>query len=134
MIKELKKTIIFSLVFSVFFASFLCCCLTGVSHANSTDIKSENMESHCHSNASKTTNSKDSKDCECEHTAAILDVKGFDLLKSNLSLAKPHDDLFSQSVSFSKTTEETAILTEHSPPVAHKRASPLYLEFSALRI
>ncbi len=134
MIKRSKKTVIFTLVFSVFFASLLCCCLTGVSHANFTDIKAENAESHCHSEASEATDSTDSKDCECEQITTTPSAKGSDLSNSKLSLVKFWDDLFLQRASFSKIVEETIILTEHSPLAVYKRAVPLYLEFSILRI
>jgi len=132
--KLAKKYIILTVVFSVFAASLLCCCLTGVSHANSTNVQTETAEKHCHSDASETAKSTDSEDCECEQITAILDAKGFDSLNSKLSLAKFGDDLFSLSDSFSEIVEEKIILTEHSPPDAYKSATPLYLEFSVLRI
>jgi len=134
MIKKSKKKLIFALILSVFSASLFCCCLTGVSQANSTDINAENVKNHCHSDAPETANSTDSTDCECEQTPAILDTKGFDFLNSKLSLTKFTDSLFLQTVSFSNTVEKTIILTKHSPPIVYAQVLPLYLEFSVLRI
>ena len=120
MMLNLKKLTIFGIVASVFFSGIFCCCFSNTAQA-------EESVPSCHQ-THETESSKNTEDCECDQTLAILEKESFKI--------NPIEIVTLVSIK-NQTGNETYFpiikITNHDPPIIYDTI-PLYIKHSVLRI
>ena len=118
---NLKSISILGLVAAFFVAAVMCCCFTNT-------VQAEEPTPSCHQAENETASPQSTEECDCDHSITTIQKATF------LNNSLMHVSTFSLDHLFSGYRPISAKVDGyHSPPLVYD-ISPLYIEYSNLRI
>ncbi len=134
----IRKTIIVFLAITVFFTTGFFCCCERAALADSCH-HSNSSSHHCHQSVSEhcglgvqLSTLADSHKCNCEKIVTNRNIPKLDISISNNFQSLQKSFTIAKSFSFILTSFSSSAL--HGPPIRKFSSTPLYLQFSNLRI
>ena len=118
---KIKKCSIFVLAGIFIYSALICCCFTSI-------VEAEQIEPPCHQAAQDTESSKNSAECDCDQSNAMIIAPSS--LKDTQSRVVyiPSDQL-----SYEYFYLTAKVVAYQAPPLVYD-PSPLYIKHSVLRI